>query len=95
MSALRPHLDDVLRRRFGVTDPVVLRLLARAVVAAADGHAALDLAAATAATPARPTGPTGPPRTGRPCRTSRPRGGCSRRVPRSASSTRSPGPTPS
>ena len=49
MSALRPHLDAVLRRRYGVTDPDVLRLLARAVAAAADGHAALDLAVATAA----------------------------------------------
>lgn len=46
MTALRPHLDDLLRRRFGVTDPAVLALLARTVEAAADGHAALDLAVA-------------------------------------------------
>jgi exodeoxyribonuclease V alpha subunit len=40
---IRPHLDDLLRRRFGVTEGLVLQLAALTVDAAVDGHAALEL----------------------------------------------------
>ena len=40
---IRPHLDDLLRRRFGVDDDLVLRLAGLTVEAAVDGHAALEL----------------------------------------------------
>ncbi len=42
---IRPHLDDLLRRRFGVGDELVLRLAGLTVEAAVAGHAALELTA--------------------------------------------------